>query len=165
MYSSIKTSSAWLSFRGFSIVEVIIVVTILTALLGVGLVSISNYQVQSRDSERASDVEIIAQSLERQYKTQAVAIGPTYPPSSTSAATVASYVNDSDATKAPGQTSNSIVVATTAGDQTPTISQYIYQPLNIDDTLCSTAPCVRYKLFYRLEVTNVVVSKDSMRQQ
>ena len=165
MHSSIETSSSLLSIRGFSIIEVTIVITVLTVLVGLGLATVANYQVQARDSERAADLEIIAQNLERQYKTQSVAIGPTYPASSTSASALAALINDSDATIAPGQSSNSIVIATTTGDQTPTISQYMYQPLNVDDSLCTATPCVRYKLFYRSEVSNAVISKDSMRQQ
>lgn len=165
MRSSLVVTSALLSIRGFSIIELTIVVTVLTVLVGLGLGTVANYQLKARDSERASDIEIISQNLERQYKTQAVAIGPTYPASTTTSSALAALINDSDATYAPNQSTNSLVIATTSGNQTPTISQYMYQPLNIDDTLCTATPCVRYKLYYHLESTDAIVSVDSMRQQ
>ena len=151
--------------RGFTIVELSVVIIALAILAALTVSSTVSYQSQSRDNERAADIDVISRALERSYRTQAVSIGPTYPASTVGAAGLATIVNEDDATKAPDQTSNSIVIATTNAEQTPTINQYIYQPLNIDGSLCTSAPCVRYTLYYLLEKTNTVIRKDSMRQQ
>lgn len=151
--------------RGFSLIEVMVIVIIIGILVGISFGATSSYRAQARDSERVSDVAIISRNLERKYRTQAVSVGATYPASTTSASQLATFIDDTEATLAPGQTSNSIVIATTNAAQTPTFDQYIYQSLNVDESLCTTAPCFRYKLYYRLEDSNIVVIKDSLRQQ
>lgn len=151
--------------RGFTIIELTLVIVVIGILVGVAFDSMVGYQSSARDKERASDISLIAESLERYYRTHAVAIGATYPSSSTSPSNFATIVNNIDAVTAPSKASNSITIATSANDQSPAVNEYIYQPLNIDASLCDTAPCVRYKLFYKLEATGAVIVKNSLRQQ
>jgi type II secretory pathway pseudopilin PulG len=157
--------SSPISGGGFTIIELVVTIGVLTILVGIAFGTIMGVQSRAQDAERASDVSVIAQTLERYYKTQASATGATYPANSIGASGIAALIEDNDAYIAPGQTSNSIVIATSNSAQTPTINQYIYQPLNLDGTLCTSTPCVRYKLFYTLEATNTTVVVNSMRQQ
>lgn len=158
-------SSSHVSTRGFTVVELVTIVVILSILIAVAIDSVIGYQSSARDRERKADTGIITQVIERYYRTQAAVVGPTYPASSVGANTLTTIVNNADATKAPDQTSSSVVIAGSGSAQTPTVSQYIYQPLNIDGSLCTVAPCVKYKLYYRLEVTDEVVVINSLRQQ
>lgn len=150
---------------GFTIVELAVVIIVLAILLSIATISVAGYQEHARDSQRQSDTSSIATELERYYRTNAVATGATYPDSSTTTQAFTAIIDDFDAVTAPDQTTVGVVMATSSGAQLPTISQYIYQPLNMDDTLCSAAPCVRYKIYYRTENTDEVVVVNSMRQQ
>ena len=150
---------------GFTIVELAVVIIVLTILATVTITSVVGYQTVARDNHRASDISIIASSLEQYYRTNAVSTGATYPATSFDSDDFAELVEDSDAITAPDQTSVSISIAANANAQTPTVNQYIYQPFAAAGTLCATAPCVRYKLYYRTEETNEVVTVNSLRQQ
>lgn len=151
--------------RGFTIVELAIVIVVLAILVGLTMGSTAGFQEQARDSERISDVDVIARTLESNYRVQAVSTGATYPATSVGAAGFAALITEADVLKAPDQTTNSIVIATNNAEQAPTFNQYIYQPLNIDESLCTTAPCVKFKMYYRLEKDGVIGVKNSMRQQ
>jgi prepilin-type N-terminal cleavage/methylation domain-containing protein len=151
--------------RGFSIVELVVVMVVLGILLGAMVSSSFGYQASARNRERANDINSISKSLEQYHRMQSDATGATYPDSSTTATSLAATVNDNEIISAPNETNNSLVVATVSGAQTPTLSQYVYQPLNVEGTLCTALPCARYRLYYQLETTNVVVVKNSLRQQ
>lgn len=76
---------------------------------------------------------------------------------------------DSKTIRSPGiaeTSSPSLIVANNAGAQTPTINQYIYQPLTRSNTRCTSESddCHRYILYYRLE-TNASVQKIESRRQ
>lgn len=159
------THSSHTNERGFTIVELVTAILVLSILIAVAIDSVVGYQAVARDRERQADVDVIAQSIERYYRTNAVAVGATYPPTTIGSTGLTDLVNESDATSSPGQNTSAMVVATTAGSQAPTVSQYIYQPLNIGETLCTAAPCVKYKLYYRLEKDGVVIVRNSLRQQ
>jgi len=163
--AAIQPSSLRVLQQGFTIVELLIVIVVFMIVAAISIDANGNYQERARDSEREADTQVIANNLERYYRTQPSASGTTYPSATTSLANMSTYIDNSDATIAPGQSDISIVMATTAGDKTPLSSQYIYQALNVDGTICSSVPCARYKLFYKYEVTGEVVTRDSMRQQ
>ena len=150
---------------GYTVVEVVVIIVVISILIGIVVNSSLGYQVRARDSERVSDADVITRSLERYYRTQAVAIGPTYPASSITPTAFATIVNNNDAVVAPGQTTNSVVIAANNNAQTPTKDQYMYQPLQVNGSLCTATPCARYKVYYLLEDTNTVVVRDSLRQQ
>src|SRR5690606_20543213 len=72
------------------------------------------------------------------------------------------------ALRAPGVADSSsvslIVATTTSTSQTPTVNQYIYQPLRTDGTLCtgSSDECRKFNLYYKLEsssATQVITSR------
>lgn len=54
--------------RGFTIVELVIVMVIMAILLVLGTVSFSSVQLKARDNERKTDIAVIARGLEVRYK-------------------------------------------------------------------------------------------------
>ena len=160
-----KTHSSHSNERGFTIVELVTAILVLSILVAISINSVVGYQAVARDREREADTDVISKNIERYYRTNAVAVGATYPPTSTGVNNLTTLINDTEATTAPQQTTSSMVIATSAAAQSPTVSQYVYQPLNIDNTLCTTAPCVKYKLYFRYEDGNEIVVRNSLRQQ
>ena len=137
-------------------------ITILAAIVAS---SDTGFLERSRDVQRANSTTSISRALERYYRTNATVSGPTYPATTSGASGIAAIVDSTEITNAPKQMTNSVVIAVNNAVQTPTIDQYIYQPLTSAGSICSTVPCVKYKLYYRQESDQVVVTIDSMRQQ
>ena len=54
--------------RGFTIVELLVVIVLIVILLGLSMVSITKNQANARDAERNADMTTIARSLETRYK-------------------------------------------------------------------------------------------------
>lgn len=150
---------------GFSIAELVIIVITFAILATITINAGIEYAIVARDGERASDVKAIADGLERYYRLQASSTGVTYPPTSFGAANFDQIVLEPDSLTAPGQTTNSIVFASSTAAQTPTTNQYVYQPFQANGSLCTTAPCTRYTLYYRSERSDTTVTLQSMRQQ
>lgn len=66
--------------RGFTVVEVVVTLTVVVILLGLGTVSLRSSLANGRDSERAADVESIARGLEQRYTNGNIRIAlPTSP--------------------------------------------------------------------------------------
>lgn len=165
--------------RGFTLVELLIVIAIMSVLLVLGVVNLRSGQVSARDQERKVDVENIARGLEGFY--DATGNNAQYPytyigDAATTDAVVTDTLRDIDlkSLKAPGLTGTgrSLVKATNATETTagiapqPTITQYVYQPLQLDNTLCTLASqeCRRYNLYYRLEDGSTIYKVSSKNQ-
>lgn len=54
--------------RGFTVVEIIVTLVVITILLGLGIVGIRSSLANARDTERESDIKTIATGLEERYK-------------------------------------------------------------------------------------------------
>lgn len=160
--------------RGFTLVELLVVILIMGVLLTIGTVSLRNSQIDSRDNERASDIENIGRNLETYYASN---MG-TYPATalaSTESTAVTTLGNiNMKSIRAPGVTTanTTFKVATNATITTagvlpqPTIDQYVYQPIASDGTLCSTTTqeCRTYNLYYRTERNNTVMQVRGKQQ-
>ena len=152
---------------GFTIVELIVAITIMGILFTIGTISFTNSQIDSRDGERQADTENLARHLESYYTNNLgrYPVTTVMGTESTIASTLPGIATTTQ--RAPGAaTGTSIVVATNAVQTAagvlpqPTISQYVYQPIATDNTLCTTAgsqECRSYTLYYREERTNTVV--------
>ncbi len=173
---------------GFSIIEIVIVITVLGILLGLSVVSMSASQVNSRDAERKADVEAISIYLESYFSSKSVTQGQTryfngktYPDNviiqSQSHMQQAFADVDSMILRAPGVKEDqpiSLIAATNATQTTvdvapqPTTTQYVYQPLTRNKTLCtdfnSVGACVKFNIFYRLEKDNSIKMITSKNQ-
>lgn len=144
---------------GFTIIEIIIVITIMAILTSVVVISLRTSQENAKATERRDDASAIARVLEKYYKdaegTQ------TYPISSNLAGVINSAVANSDievaSLKSPDDTSASpplysLQTTGTLATQPPS-EKYIYLPLRGDSistlTVCSTEPCRRFFLYYK----------------
>ncbi len=159
--------------RGFTIIELIIVITIMGILLILGVVNLRGSQSNARDVQRTADVQAIASNFENFYLNGNYEQGITpgsYPSSTSGGGTNAGLLSlipdmDPKSLVAPGHSDLSYVsfipatcsgacVQTTAGvNPQPTVDQYVYQPLQSDGTLCTNTSqgCRKFNIFYRLE--------------
>lgn len=166
--------------RGFSVIELIIVITVMGILLVVGVVNLSSGEISSRDSERKIDVESIAINLETYYKIgiSGSSTSGQYPSVQASIGLIGNettYLSnlDNDSLMAPNMTASSLLAATNNTQTTsgitpqPTINQYIYQPIASDGSLCdnsTTKECRKFNIFYRAETDNSVYMITSKNQ-
>ncbi|MFZ1301180.1 MAG: type II secretion system protein [Candidatus Microsaccharimonas sp.] len=169
--------------RGFTVVELIITITIMGILLTLAVVNLSSTQANARDAERASDVQSIANHLEIFYKNGSTASASTsvgrYPSIellATGETSVKAFLPDIDALSATAPDSSTVAdsfIPATNSTQTeagvlpqPTKSQYVYQPIKTDGTLCTTEAeeCRKFVIYYRLEVTDTVKKLMSKNQ-
>jgi len=115
---------------GFTILEVLIVVSIMGILITIGLVSYSRILISSRDSTRKSDIEQISNTLE-QFKSNNE---------------YGSYPNqiyqNSDFTK----------YMSNIPKDPRTSQEYEYQPLPFGCTPSIETPCTSYNLTAQLEI-------------
>jgi len=175
--------------RGFTVVELLITITIMGILLTLAVVGLNSTQVNARDSERKGDAEAIAMHLESYYNNDSqdsqgnfFMSGGTYPGTSyLIPATFSKILPDIDvkSTHAPGvdlSAPMSLVEATnatqTATGVAPLPSKsndvYVYQPITSSGTLCVdpfvSNGCRKFNLYYYQETTNTVEMITSKNQ-
>lgn len=161
---------------GFTIVELIIVIVIMAILLMLAVVNLDNSQVSARDDERTTDIANLARGLESFYTSGSDSSTVTGQYPTTALISDPTVLRDVDPrsyrTPDTDDSGSSLVAATntteTAAGVTPqpTISQYVYQPIATDGTLCTTTTqeCRRFNLYYRLEADNTVYRVTSQHQ-
>lgn len=158
--------------RGFTIVELVIVVTIMAILLVLGVVNLRSAQASARDDERRTDIENLSLHLEIFYRSGIEGSANTgrYPSDGLvdyGASFITENLRDLDlkSVMAPGVTDPLVTLKmannntqTTAGvSPQPSTSEYIYQSLQQDGTLCTETlqMCSKFNLYYRLEVAAI----------
>lgn len=165
--------------RGFTVVELVITITVMGILFALAVVNINASQANSRDSERKGDAETIATQLETFYTTTDSRVsqsGDAYPGTTrlTDANIKATLPElDPKSSHAPGVSVTdpiSIVAATNTSETVggiipqPTATTYVYQSLYSNGSLC-TAPtateynageCRKFNLYYYQEVDGSV---------
>ena len=167
--------------RGFTLVELMITVTIMVILLTLAVVNLTSTQVSQRDSERSTEATTIANNLETYYKSgvNGSTVLGRYPSTAmlagggTAIKSFLPYI-DLESVTAPDAASvaASFVPATNdiespAGVQPqPTVTQYVYQPIQNDGSLCTTETqeCRRFGIFYRTEGDDTVKKVMSKHQ-
>jgi prepilin-type N-terminal cleavage/methylation domain-containing protein len=153
MSSKIKKTS-----KGFTIVELLIVIVVIGILAALVLNSFRGVQERARDTKRRTDVNAQASQLEVYYTDNGGYPVFTGQINTDSWITANLKGADLNAWRAPNQTANSM-----SNTATPTKDQYGYTPLQDDGTTaCTTAPCAKYKLFWYSEKTSTVNAKDSL---
>jgi len=166
--------------RGFTIVELLIVIALMGILLTLSVVNLRGTQISSRDTERKTDIDTISSQLEIFYKVGAdnSSVLGRYPSTAelNSSTNIQANLRDTDLKSftPPGATSaDTGFVAATNSTQTtagvlpqPTTSTYVYQPLQQDESLCtlSSQACTKFNLYYKLESDGLVYMKTSKNQ-
>jgi prepilin-type N-terminal cleavage/methylation domain-containing protein len=173
--------------RGFTIVELIIVITIMGILLVLGVVNLNSSQANARDAERKSDVETIATALESFYnsgytsKDNSQKTGQ-YPSTADLLPDPTNIIKDTDtkALQAPSTTDTLSLIAATSNNTTESsiatdINKYVYQPLQSDGSLCDdsgnrttpTQECRKFNIYYKTEtiINGTTAFKVSSRHQ
>jgi prepilin-type N-terminal cleavage/methylation domain-containing protein len=161
---------------GFTLIELLITISIMVILMSLAVVSLRSSQANARDEERKTDVAIIAQQLESYYRSgsdgAAYAAGE-YPPTAfmNSEANVKLALRDIDpktlrAPDVPLTDPLSLTVATSSTAPSPTVSQYIYQPIDRNNALCDQATdyCSKFTIYYKLETNSTVQQLTSKHQ-
>lgn len=157
---------------GFTLIELLITMIIMAILMTVAVVNLRGTQANARDEERKSDVAVIARNIEMYYNTgngvTSNRLGH-YPGTSDMSTEdkIKTTLRDIDtaALRAPGVASTataSLANAVSANAPTPTVNDYIYQPLTSSGTLCTTL-CTKFVLYYQLEKVadvQMIVSKN-----
>jgi len=151
--------------KGFTIVELLIVIVVIGILAALVLNSFRGVQERARDTKRRTDVNSQASQLEVYYTDNGHY--PLYSQVSTDAFITANFKGaDLNAWRAPNQTANSMV-----NSATPDKDHYGYQGLTDDGsgnptaTECSAADgsdCAHFKLFWHSEKTGTNNEKDSL---
>lgn len=176
--------------RGFTVVEIVITITIMAILMVLSTVSFNATMVNSRDSERKDDVETIALQIESYYNSgndsdSTIGQYPSLDPSNpltdgdtTTSNNETTMLRNLDPTNivAPNLPSTvlSSLIPATNNVQTiagvtpqPAINDYVYQPIAADGTLCnniSTQSCTKFNIYYRTEADNTVKMVTSRHQ-
>jgi prepilin-type N-terminal cleavage/methylation domain-containing protein len=159
--------------RGFTIVELSIVIAIIGSLAAISFAYIPSALTNARNSERISDIKSLARYFEQRYREQASSAYPSYPSTSSFSTEMNLLMNGGlkEAAIAPRQTTNSVTVAASNGDLSAVVTAqgYIYQPFSPDGTLCTASsansPCTRFKIWYMTEATTPVVRVVESRYQ
>lgn len=166
--------------RGFTIVELLIAITVMGILLVIAVVALSSSQRNARDDERKVDVQTITSHLEDYYNgANSSGVTGRYPTTSLTAseASIKTALRDVSTSTfiAPGSTSTSqTFIAATNATQTPegvapqpTVTTYVYQPLQANGALCTgdvaLTECRKFNIYYRLE--NDTTVKITSRHQ
>jgi type IV pilus assembly protein PilA len=146
------------SNKGFTIVELLIVIVVIGILAALVLNTFSGVQRRARDTERQTDVNSVATQLEVYYNDNGGY------PVLTGSVNTDSWVTanlkgiDIQSLRPPGTTANAMT-----NTATPTAVQYGYQTFASDGTTaCTTAPCAKFKLYWLKEDTSAVQTKDSL---
>lgn len=145
--------------RGFTVIEIIVVLIVISILLSIGVYTTLSRQSVYRDRERQSDVNSIKISLENYYKNNS----GVYPIATDVASDLENPTKmkgspiDSQALIAPGQVDASLVSGTNLN---ASIENYTYEPLPAD---CNNTDkeCRSYKLHYKKETDGTVVTVAS----
>lgn len=86
VYNMLMNKKTTRYHRGFTIVELLVVIVVIGILFSVGVAAYSGMQQKTRDTQRVSDIKTIVKALEM-YKTQT----GTYPPVSTGTNTISDW--------------------------------------------------------------------------
>lgn len=151
--------------RGFTIVEVLIVIVVIGILLTITTLGIIRYQATARDAERASKTTVIVEALEKYYDKNGEY--PSCPAVTANASTVTSMLF-------PGMDPSALVTPRKAPSDTNSIKctnltgaageSDVFAYVGDGSEACNTgASCLKWVLKYKEETTGNVISTPSRR--
>jgi len=150
--------------RGFTIIELLVVVSVIGILATISLIGFNRYQADTRDSQRSSQATILAEALEKYYDKHGE-----YP----SCTSITSDANTVTTAILPGLQTDTLV---TPQDPNVEDNSIKCQDLTTSDpdifayvgdgsSICSTGnACLSYTLKYKEESTGTIKTLPSRRQ-
>lgn len=141
--------------KGFTLVELIIVIIVIGILSTIGIISFSGVQAKARDSQRASQVNIIADALEKYYNQNGE-----YPSCINIVGTATTNaINtlkglDSAVLAAPGASVSNSIKCT----DSPSYIEFGYVT---NTSSCTSNACPEWTIKYKNELTNTTTSINS----
>lgn len=151
--------------RGFTLIELAIVIVIIAILASITIFTYTKVQVNSRDSARSSEMTSISDALERYFgKNGEYPSCAQMTQSGSQVSTLLGGVDQSSlvAPSAPSGTTNSISTCT---DLTAGAGSDVYAYVGDGSTACSTGTaCASYKLEYREEGTGNIITVTGQHQ-
>lgn len=144
--------------KGFTIVELLIVIVIIGILAALVLNSFRGVQERARDTKRQTDINAQASQLEVYYTDNGGY--PVFTGEIDTDSWISAHFQGADlnAWRAPNISTNS-----EQNTATPDKDHYGYVPLQNDGTTaCTTEPCAKYKLYWYSEKDGTIHEKDSL---
>lgn len=149
--------------RGFTIVELLIVIVVIAILAALVLNTFAGVQQRARDTERQTDINALATQLEAYYNGDGNGNYPQLSQIDTTAELTALFPGvDANVINAP----NDSTPPSLGGAAAATPSDYGYEAFEEDGvTVCATdSACVSYELTYRKEDGDTLETKPSLNQ-
>lgn len=149
--------------RGFTIVELLIVIAIIGILTTISVVSYSVIQANSRDSQRSSKITALAEALEKYYDQNGEY--PSCAAMSATANTVASSTLkgiDPNVLSTPSASNGTNSILAACASLTAGADAIAY--IGDSSAACTATDCLQYTLQYREESTGQIKSITSRRK-
>lgn len=153
--------------RGFTIVELLVVVAVIGVLATISVVGFVQYQATQRDSERAAKATVIAEALEKYYEEHGE-----YPSCSTLSGNSQTVVGTGgplqgveSATLLTPQAGSGTTNSITCSDLTSVSGSDIFAFVGDGSTTCQSGnSCLTYTIKYKKESDGTIASITSRRQ-
>ena len=153
--------------RGFTVMELIIVIAIIGVLAGILVLSYDGVQANGRDAKRQSDMLSVKSQLEVYFNENG-----TYPTAATMTNSDASTIAGSsgilkglsaDALVNPLASQGTTNSFAAIGGGNPANNVYWYQSYQGDgSTVCSSTPCPKFKIKYTKEQDGTTITLNSI---
>jgi prepilin-type N-terminal cleavage/methylation domain-containing protein len=142
--------------KGFTLIEIMIAITIIALIFGVIISSASQVQKSGRDAQRQSDLRSVQQALQQYYADQQ--FYPTIGFNLANATQLTSCIGNVSPCPYTGSAIKTYL--TTVPKDPNTNINYVYQPRTISGAVCTdnsgADKCYKYCLFTKLEGSSVL---------